>query len=132
MSMDRISNMLSAIKNASMVGKDLVEITYSKECESIAKVLEKGGFVSGVKTFKPKETKRKMLRIDLINEEGQPKVRDIKRISRPGKRIYRGARQLKPVQAGFGLLVISTSRGVMSGAEAKKKKLGGEVLCEVY
>ncbi|MFC1700080.1 30S ribosomal protein S8 [Patescibacteria group bacterium] len=132
MSMDRISNMLSSIKNASMVKKDFVEVIHSKECENIAKVLEKGGFVAAVKAFKPKETKRKMLRIDLINEEGEAKIRNVKRISKPGKRIYRGVSQLKPVQSGFGLLVVSTSRGVMSGSEAKKKKLGGEVLFEVY
>ena len=132
MSIDRISNMLSAIKNASMVGKDFIEIGLSKECESIAKALQKGNFVSEVKVFKPKEAKRKMLRIDLINEEGNPKIRDIRRVSKPGKRIYRGAGQLRPVQGGYGLLIVSTSRGVMSGDEAKKKKLGGEVLCEVY
>lgn len=132
MSTDRISNMLSILKNASMISKDFVEIGYSKECESVAKVLKEGNFVSEVKTFKPKDTKMKMLRIDLINEESGPKIHDIKRVSKPGKRIYRGSNQLRHVQGGFGLLVVSTSRGVMSGNEARKKKLGGEVLCEVY
>ena len=132
MSVDRISNMISSIKNTSMVGKDSLEIPYTTECESIAKVLKKSGFLDDVKVFKKEKSSSKMLHLDLSKEDGVIKISEAKRVSKPGRRIYKGFKDLKPVIQGFGVLVVSTSRGVMDGREAKKKKLGGEVLCEVY
>ena len=132
MSVDRISNMISSIKNTSMVGKDSLEIPYTTECESIAKVLKKSGFLDDVKVFKKEKSSSKMLHLDLSKEDGVIKISEAKRVSKPGRRIYKGFKDLKPVLQGFGVLVVSTSRGVMDGREAKKKKLGGEVLCEVY
>jgi small subunit ribosomal protein S8 len=132
MSVDRISNMLSTIKNCSMSGRDFVEVYYSKECESIAKVLEEKGFLEGIKVFKKEKSSAKMLHIGLVKEDGKAKVTEVKRISKPGRRIYKGAKELRGVLQGLGVLVVSTSRGIMSGTEARKKKLGGEVLCEVY
>lgn len=132
MSVDQLSNMLSAIKNASMVGKSNFEFVYSKECESVAKLLVKRGYLKGVRSFKPKGKKYKMLSFDLAYDKGDPNITDIKRVSRPGRRIYSKSNNVGKLLGGYGLMVISTSRGVMSGEEARKKKLGGEVVCEIW
>lgn len=132
MSVDRTSNMLSAIKNAAMAGRDFIEIRHSKECESIAKVLEEKGYLEGVKSFKQENGGGKMLHIGVTKEEGIAKLSQVKIVSKPGRRIYKKFGELRPVLQGLGVMVISTSRGIMSGQEARKKKLGGEVICEVY
>lgn len=129
--MDRLSIMLNSIKNASMAKRTIVEVVYSKECESVAKILKEKGFLSEVKTFKPKELPYKKLSLTLAYEAKMPLVTDVERISKPGRRIYKGYSQLHRVQAGLGIAVVSTSRGIMSGDDARKKKLGGEVICEV-
>lgn len=132
MSMDRTSNMLSSIKNAAMAGRNFIEIRHSKECEAIAKVLEEKGYLEGLKSFKQENGDGKMLHIGLTKEEGIAKLSQVKIVSKPGRRIYKRFGELRPVLQGLGVMVISTSRGVMSGQEARKKKLGGEVICEVY
>ena len=132
MSVDRISNMLSTIKNCSMSGRDFVEVPYSVQCEAIAKVLEDKGFLEGVKIFKKEKSLQKMLHIGLVKEDGKAKLSEVKRISKPGRRIYKGANELRAVLQGLGVVVVSTPRGIMSGTDARKKKLGGEVICEVY
>jgi small subunit ribosomal protein S8 len=131
--MDPIANLLSKIKNAALVGKEYVEVSYSKEKEAIMRVLEKEGFVKKVKVFKPKDEPAKGLHIDLAyNDNRLPVIMDLRRVSKPGRRIYRKSTELKSVKGGYGLLVVSTSRGIMSGAEARKKRLGGELICEVW
>ncbi len=116
-----------------MVGKKSIEVPYSGECEAILAVLEKGGYLAGVKKFKPKGKKYQALALELsYNEYGLPKITAAERVSKPGRRIYKTSDELGSVMSGFGLLIVSTSRGVMSGAEAKKKKLGGEVICKVW
>ncbi len=130
--MDPIANMLSTIKNASMVGKPSIVVTYSKEKENIAEVLKNGGFLSEVKVFKDKEAPSKSLRLDIAYVDGVSKIKEIKRTSKPGRRIYKGYTEIRPVVANLGFMVISTSRGVMNSIEAKKKKLGGEVICTIY
>jgi small subunit ribosomal protein S8 len=132
MSMDRTSNMLSSIKNIAMAGRDFIEIRHTKECEAIAKVLQEKGYLEGVKSFKQEKGDGKMLHIGVVKEEGVAKLSQVKIISKPGRRIYRSFGELRPVLQGIGVMVISTSRGIMSGQEARKKKLGGEVICEVY
>lgn len=131
MIMDRMSNMLSSIKNHSMAGRTSLEFPYTKECDAVAKVLKERGFIEGIKVFKEPKSSKKMMRLDLIVVDGAPKITQVKRISKPGRRIYMGSSQLRRVAGGFGVLVVSTSRGVMSGDDAKKKKLGGEVICSV-
>ena len=132
MSVDRISNMLSSLKNSSMAGRDTLEIRHSKECEEIARVLKQKGFLEEVKVFKKEKSSIKMIHMELAKEDGKIKLSHVKRISKPGRRIYKGSKELTPVLQGLGVLLVSTSRGIMSGGEAYKKKLGGEVLGEVY
>jgi small subunit ribosomal protein S8 len=133
MSSDTIANMLSTIKNASMVNKEFVEVSHSKEREAVAKVLKESGFLEEVKVFKPEGKPYKGLHLGLsYDSSGIPAIKDLRRLSRPGRRMYRKSSELRPVKNGYGLLVVSTSRGVMSGEQARKKRLGGEVVCEVW
>ena len=132
MSLDRLSNMISSIKNISMSGRDSLEIPFTFECESIATVLKEKGFVEEIKTFKKENSSSKMLKITLTKDGDTVKLSEAKRISKPGRRVYIGYREIKPVLQGLGVMILSTSRGVMDAQEARKKKLGGEVICEVY
>ncbi len=115
-----------------MARKTALEVDYSKECENIAKILKERHFLDEVKTFKLKDSSFKKLNLVLSYEEGLPRITDVKRVSKPGQRIYKGYDKIYRVQSGFGVAVVSTSRGILSGEEAKKKKLGGEVICHVY
>ena len=132
MTIDRISNMLSSLKNATMARKAIVETFHTKECEAIAKLLQEKGFLAEVKTFKPKETPYKMLHLKISADGKTFNINDIKRISKPGRRIYRKSEEIGLSKEGFGIFVISTSRGIMDGESARKKKLGGEMICEVF
>lgn len=132
MSMDRLSNMLSALKNASMAGRTSVEIMHSKQCEDVAKVLREKGFLESVKVFKPEKTSVKRLHIELAKENGVFNLTETRRVSKPGRRIYKGSDEMGSFKRGFGVMVVSTSKGIMDSSEARKKKLGGEVVCEVY
>ena len=131
--MDRVANLLSTIKNAYLVNKEAVEVPYSKQLEQVANVLKKEGFVKKVKPFKYSGKAFKGLRIDLSYDDNElPVLLDLERVSKPGRRIYKKAEELGSVKGGYGVLVVSTSRGVMSGEEARKKRLGGEVICKVW
>ena len=131
--MDTVANLLSIIKNAYMVNKPSVEVVYSKHLEAISEVLESKGFIKKVKTFKFKGKAFKGLHLDLAYDDSDlPVLMDIKRVSKPVRRIYKKASEIKSVNGGHGLLVISTPRGVMSDEDARKKRLGGEVICKVW
>jgi small subunit ribosomal protein S8 len=131
MTIDLISNMLSSLKNASMAGKKSVEVMHTNQVEAIAKNLKEAGFLEEVKTFKESGKSFKKLRLDLAYENGLPKITDVQIVSKPGRRVYKGYKDMKLVAGGFGVSVVSTSRGILSGSEARKKKLGGEVICNV-
>ncbi len=133
MSVDRLSNMVSSIKNASMASREFIEIPHSNVCEEVAKVLKNSGFLKEVKVFKEKGKSFKMLRLDIAYEEdGTPKISDIQRVSRPGRRIYRNSSEIRPVAGGYGVAIVSTSRGLVKDFTARNKKLGGEVICKVW
>ncbi len=126
--MDHISNMLSSIKNASMIGKAFVEVIHTKECEGIAKLMKDKGFAKNVKVFKPSDKAHKaykMLHIELAE------ILDVRRVSKPGRRIYKKSSEIGRVVGGYGFAVVSTPRGLMTDSEARKRKLGGEVICKV-
>jgi len=131
--MDTIANLLTKIKNASLVSKEIVEVPYSKMSEAILKICKDSGFVSDVKVFKFKDSVKKGISVSLSYlESGKPKISVAKRISKPGRRIYRSSAELKDERGIYGLTLVSTSRGLMPISEAKKKKLGGELVCEIY
>ncbi len=128
--MDPIADLLVRIKNAQGAGRESVELPFSKMKFGLAKILEQEGFVAGVerKGVKSKEK----LEIRLKYDKGSPAVAGARRISRPGQRAYRGAQQLRAVKQGYGLAIISTSQGLMTDKEARKNKIGGEILCEIW
>jgi small subunit ribosomal protein S8 len=115
-----------------MAKKPYVEVTHSNECEAVAKVLEDRKFLSGLKVFKDKDSSFKRIHLDIAYEDGLPLITEVIRMSKPGSRMYKGSADLKLVRGRRGVSVISTSRGVMAAEDAKKKKLGGEVICKVY
>lgn len=127
---DPISDMIIQIKNAGAAGHNRVLVPYSKLKHSVAEVLKKESFIKDVET----ETKkgRKMLTLNLFMENRVPKIKGVKRISKPSKRIYKKFSALRPVRSGYGALILSTSRGVMSGREAKQARLGGEALFSIW
>ena len=130
---DSIADMLTRIRNAMARNADSVEVPYTKINEQVAKVLVENEFLKSVKPYKVKDKSFKGLNIELkYSESEEPAIKSINRISKSSLRKYIGYRSLKPVMGNLGIEVISTPRGVMSTKEAKKKKLGGELICRVY
>ena len=127
---DPISDMLNRIRNAQAVQKETVEVPFSQIKYAIAKVLERRGFVKGVE-FHGKKTKR-TLEITLRYKNDLPAISGVKRKSRPGQRHYVDVGSIKKVKGGYGIAVVSTSKGIMTGSEARKENVGGELLCEVW
>lgn len=129
-STDPIADMLSRVRNAIAVNKSTVEMPHSILKESVAKVLAANGFLSNVKASS--EDDRKLLQITINDDRLPAKITEISRISRPGRRVYVKAAEIPMVRRGRGIVVVSTSKGVMTGQEAKAKGLGGELICKVY
>lgn len=127
---DPISDMLTRIRNAALVKKDQVTLPSSKMKLAIAKILEKEGYVGQVQ--ESVEGHMKHLNIGLKYENGLSVVHQIKRISKPGNRVYAKNNELPKVLSDLGIAIISTPNGLMTNKEARKRKLGGEVICEVY
>jgi small subunit ribosomal protein S8 len=127
---DPVTDMLNQIKNAEAVGKTEVLITLSRIKNEIADILAKEGFVQDVK--KIAKTNVKSLKIILKYDNGIPAISGFKRISKPGQRIYQGLSEIKKVHGGYGVSIISTSKGLMTNKEARKQKLGGEILFEIW
>lgn len=128
--MDSISDLLIRIKNAQSAGHESLELPYSKFKFNIAKILEREGFLASVEQ-KGQKTKER-LQLNLKYVQGAPAIQDLRRISKAGQRIYVPAQKIKRVKQGYGIAIISTSQGLMTDKEAKGKKLGGEILCEIW
>ncbi len=128
---DPIADMLTRIRNAVRVERAHIDVPLSKVKRGVAEVLKREGYIWDYR--ESTEQKFPHLRIDLkYGPNGERVIRHIKRISKPGRRIYNRAVELRPVLGGLGITIISTSRGVISDREARQRKLGGEVLCEVW
>jgi len=122
--------MLTRIRNASRVGKTQVNIKASKICEGIAAVLKKEGYIQDFDRID--DGKQGILRVTLkYDPEGQPAITEIKRMSKPGCRLYAGVDSLPTVLGGMGIVVVSTSKGIVSDRNCRENKVGGEVLCTV-
>ncbi len=124
--MDTLSNMLITIKNGYMAKKPAVSVPLSNFKLEVAYVLEKEGYVGKVTKAE------KAIEIELVYLNKKPRVTDIKKVSNPGLRVYKSSKAIKSVKGGIGITVVSTSQGVMSGTEARDKKLGGEIICQVW
>lgn len=128
---DPISDMLTRIRNASMVNKTTVELPHSKIKFAIAKILEGEGYLKDVK--KIDEGIKSKIRLGLkYTDDKQSVIESLKRISTPGRRVYVKAHEIPAVRSGFGMAIISTPNGVMGSGEAKKRRLGGEIICEIF
>ena len=128
---DPIADMLTRIRNAVRVERPHVDMPLSKVKRGLAEVLKREGYIWDWEEVE--QTPANWLRVHLkYGPNGERVIRRIRRISKPGCRVYSGAAQLKPILGGLGISVISTSRGVISDREARQRKLGGEVLCEVW
>ncbi|HEX9443191.1 MAG TPA: 30S ribosomal protein S8 [Candidatus Binatia bacterium] len=130
---DPIADLLTRIRNAMRAGHDSVEVPSSRVKESLIKVLIAEGYLQDVKKVKPKEGAGDSLRILLkFDKEKRPVITGIRRISRPGRRVYVGIDEIAPVRRGLGVNVLSTPKGILVDREAKKAKVGGELLCSVW
>src|SRR3989344_7685712 len=119
---DPISDLLIRLKNASRAGKENMSLPFSKMKLSIAEILQREGYVASVDK---KSKQGGALTLSIAYKDGKPAVSGVKRISKPSRRVYLGVRDVRPVLRGHGLLVLSTPAGVMTGKEAKQKRIGG-------
>jgi small subunit ribosomal protein S8 len=127
---DPIGDMLTRIRNASMRGKSTVVTPASKQRERVLEVMADEGYIRG---FEPTTAKgHPAIEISLKYYEGQPVIRELKRVSKPGRRVYMGVGDIPQVRQGLGVSIVSTSKGVMSDASARSQNVGGEVLCTVF
>jgi small subunit ribosomal protein S8 len=127
---DPISDFIIRIKNSSDAKKSSVIVSYSKYAESVAHALKKAGYVSTVEK-KGKEFTRD-LELGLIYSESGPRIHGVERISKPSRRVYLKASDIRMYRSGFGNSFISTSKGIMTDVEAKKNKVGGEILFKIW
>jgi small subunit ribosomal protein S8 len=128
---DPISDMLTRIRNGFIVRKSFVMVPSSKIKVAIAQILLEEGFIQGyeVTNERPQPNIRLWLKYD---QKRRPVVTGLKRVSRPGRRVYKGKRDLPWVLSGLGIAIVSTPKGVMTGREARRQGIGGEVLCYVW
>lgn len=127
---DPITDMLNRIRNAGAVKKETVDLPFSNLKYEIAKILEKNGFIKEVK--KKGKIKKRIIEITLSYSGGRPSISGLKRISKPSQRIYQNFKEIKFAKGGYGIAIISTSKGLMVDKEARKQQIGGEVLCEIW
>lgn len=129
-STDPIADLLTRIRNAVMVGKNEITVPSSKLKVTVAKELQKAGYLADVKVESAKP--RDILKITINNPGENTTINEITRLSKPGRRVYVGANEIPKVKSGRGIVLISTSKGVVTGQEAIKQRLGGELLLSVY
>lgn len=127
---DSVGDLLAQIKNAYMAGRSVVVLPHSKMKEALARILAREGYLASVEVAG--ETYKKTLELTLRYQGKSPAMTDVKRKSKPGLRIYVGSEGIPTVVGGMGTAILSTPQGIMTGKEAKKKHIGGELLCEVW
>ncbi len=129
-STDPIADLLTRIRNAVMVGKNEITVPSSKMKVTVAKQLVKAGYLTGVKVESAKP--RDILVVTINNEGETSTINEITRLSKPGRRVYVGAGEIPMVKSGRGIVLVSTSKGILTGQAAYKQRLGGELLLKVY
>ncbi len=134
--MDTLANMLTSIRNANAKLQEKVNVPFSTLKESIARILEEEGFISSYKIITVqdrKKRKKKVLSITLrYSEDKKPVIKGIKRVSKPSRRVYCSRKKFPKARVAFSTFIISTSRGVLTDTNARREKVGGEVLCQVW
>jgi len=132
--MDKVSEMLTKIRNAQMAGHKEVEIKFSKFKFALAEILKKEGFVEAVSQNKDEAGAIKIVLkyFQISNTEKEPAIRGLKKVSKCGQRIYVKSKDIRTVKNNFGISIVSTSKGVMTGEDSRKLGLGGECICEIW
>ena len=128
---DPIADMITRLRNGQLRGLNIVSIPSSKLRAQILDVLKGEGFISGYKFLSEKKNKGSFL-VDLKYYNGSPVIKEITRVSKPGRRIYTKADSIPKIQSGLGIAIVSTSMGIMSDNDAKSKNIGGEIICKVF
>ncbi|HEX6899636.1 MAG TPA: 30S ribosomal protein S8 [Thermoanaerobaculia bacterium] len=128
---DPIADLLSRIRNAQIAKHDRLDVPMSKLKLEVVKLLKEEGFVKNFREIEgvPVGTLRIFLR---YTQEGVPAISNLERISKPGRRVYRKADEIQPVRNGLGIGIISTSQGLLTDAQARERRVGGEILCQVW
>ncbi len=129
--MDPIGDMFTRIRNGQMRFLNTIDLPASNFRLKILEVLKQEGYITNY-VLEKKEKNKKNLKVDLKYYEGHPVIKEIKRISKPGRRVYSKANSIPKIQNGLGLSILSTPKGVMSDNEARKNNLGGEIICRVF
>jgi len=128
---DPIADLLTQIRNAFLAKHDRLDVPMSKLKRNVCDLLKQEGYLDDFEIVDG--TPSSVLRIYLhYSRTGQPAIRRLRRVSRPGRRVYRGADDIKPVLNGLGTAIVSTSRGLVTDRQARSERIGGEVLCEVW
>jgi small subunit ribosomal protein S8 len=128
--MDKIANMLISLKNGGSAGKETVMVPFSKLTGEIAKTLFNAGYIASY--AKKSRAKGDVLELGVSYVDTQPKIHDVKRVSKSSRRVYIGVHDVKSVKNGRGLLVLSTPKGILTGDQARKEHVGGEALFEIW
>ncbi len=128
---DPISDMITRIRNAQLRTLNTVSIPNSKFRAKILDVLKEEGYISDYKPSS-KENNNKFLLVDLKYNNGIPVIKEISRVSKPGRRVYSKAESIPKIQNGLGIAIVSTSKGIMTDNDARIKKIGGEIICKVF
>jgi len=127
---DPIADMLTRIRNGVRISREEVNVKATKVCEGVAGVLKQEGFIDGYDRID--DGKQGILRVKLKYAlDGEPAIREISRTSKPGRRVYAAAKELPVVMGGMGIVVVSTSKGVMSDRNCRSQNIGGEIICTV-
>ena len=129
-STDPISDMLTRIRNAILVRKHEVFLPHSKVKQNVAQLLADNGFIDKVEIVD--DGFPKMLKLTVNQENTNARITEIDRVSKPGRRYYVSADEIPTIKRGRGMVIVSTSKGVMTGKDAKKQRVGGELICKVY
>ena len=130
MTNDPISDFIIRLKNAGNVGHSKVILPYSNFKHAVASVLLKGGYITAYAKKKKKDFP--VLEVELAYVGGAPRIKGVKRLSKPGKRLYMRAVDIRPVRHGYGTLILSTPKGILTGDDARKEKVGGEALFTIW
>lgn len=128
---DPLGDMLTRLRNGQQAGKEIVECPFSKLRENVCNVLKDEGFIRGY-SIEEREGNKKYLQIEMKYAEGRGVIRQIDRVSKPGRRVYSNVKSMPRFYNGLGVLVVSTPQGVMADHKARAANVGGEVLCQVF
>lgn len=129
-STDQVADLITRIRNAVNVGKNEILVPTSKLKAQVVEVLAKNGYLAGFEVIEG--TPRGMLKVTINDAGAIAKINEISKVSKPGRRIYSSADEIPTIKSGRGMVIVSTSKGLMTGREAKKNRLGGEILVKVW